>query len=150
MADVWGNALTFGGKIPLQVTNNSEAEIMAITYAASALHAKGLFDDMVEVILQCDSMRALQLIRSQLPNVLVKEDSRAVELTKSEPSVVEKVALDALRGCFDEAIQVYVHHVRAYGRGNQNEKTSRKCDWIARKFMYDQRANILLGTGVQP
>jgi len=144
-ADVWGIPLTFGGVIPISLANNAEAEMMAMTYACSALHSKGLFDDMVVAVLQCDSMRVLQLILNNLREAQVRPGTRPIEQGNTTTSQVEQVALTALQDCFDPAIQVYVQHVKAFGRGNEDQKTSRKCDWIARHFMFQQRAKVLLG-----
>lgn len=145
-ADAWGSGVTYGGPIRSCPENAAEAEMMAMANAVAVLHSKGLLKDVTAMMLQSDCLRVLQIILQALPDALIKNHDESAEILRSRMSLslIESIAVDFLRQCCPGGVRVFVRHVKGHRKGDGRNWVNRQCDAIARKYMMERRAVILL------
>lgn len=134
-----------GGEIACIVQTSSEAEIHAIAQALDTLARRGWLHSPVDaVLLQSDSVRALQLILQCLPGTKESQHqhssiSTIITRNRLAATPIERGALFVIQDVLQHP-QAIVRHVKGHQQGEGRSWVNRQCDAIARKHMQTARA----------
>ena len=138
--DGWKQGVTFGGSLGIRTNNSAEAELAAIASAVRTLFNNDSMRKYDAVMIQSDSLRALQVIYHALDTCHIANHSEGapipytaqLTLSPAEKKTADNL-VELLRGRM-----VYVRHVRGHQRGGGRSWVNRTCDEIARRGMIKQ------------
>lgn len=134
-----------GGEIACAVTSSGDAEIHAIAQALDTLARRGWLHAPVEaVLLQSDSVRALQLILQCVPHTRESQHQQSkissiATKQRLSASPIERGALFVIQDVLRRQSTI-VRHVKGHQQGNGRSWVNRQCDAIAREHMQAARA----------
>lgn len=143
-SDLYDRGYYFGDLVTIgEPQTSSQAELMGIAHACRVLADHNEFEKLDSVVLQCDSLDALQVIWKNVPsaNVARKKDSgrdiKWLHYLKIAPNVATSVLL--IQGVF-KTIPVWLRHVKGHEKGvTGRSHVNETCDKIAKRHMNEER-----------
>ena len=135
----WSRSVTFGGSLP-RCGSSSEAEIIAIAYALAKLRLEQYLVGVRTIMIQSDSLRALDVIAHDLGAIISNHlDGASVEYRANlVPNAVERAAIQTIMSARGDAT-LMVRHVRGHTEKGSRERVNARCDRIAYRHMRGQR-----------
>lgn len=134
-----------GGTFKTAMTNSSEAELAALANALTRLCNDGRLVPVAELMVQSDSMRALQLIAHKLPGVIRRKHKDGLHvhdgvLTPSPTEVAALGRIGLIRG--EAEMLLVVRHVKGHSPWGGRSWVNRQCDEIAKRHMEMERKRL--------
>lgn len=155
--DAWRSGQTMGGVFKNLIYTSHEAELCAVANALSRLEADDAFVGVSTVMIQSDSVRAMQMILSRVPGSRTSDhgDSCPVRRTRAKPTALEKKAIKRILDfAVEHGVGLVVRHVKGHQKGDKRQWVNRQCDSIAKRHMREARAalagNVPEGCAVVP
>ena len=133
--DSWERGYSFGGKLPLSLTNSTMAEVLAIAGAIEHLRRVQKWPKDT-VMIQSDSHHALSALKGNLPNARVNNHKRhSVDFSLRSPclSPLEREAVEYVAHA-TFGVQVYLRHIKGHTQGEGRNWVNALCDRLARKY----------------
>lgn len=138
----WSKSVTFGGSLPRCASSN-EAEIIAISFALAKLRLEQYLVGVRTIMIQSDSLRALDVIAHDLGAIISNHlDGASMEYRANlVPNAVERAAIETIMSARGSAT-LMVRHVRGHREKSSRERVNARCDHIARRHMRGQRERV--------
>lgn len=141
--DSWKMGKLFSGRIHQEVLNSSEAEIYGVANAVRYLASRQMIRTS-SIMIQCDNLRALQLIMVAIPHAENRphKNSANIEGVPPLPSLAESKAIEMLAKDLGHLKFVYVRHIKGHSAGTGRNWVNRKCDQLAGEQMRKVRQSL--------
>jgi ribonuclease HI len=136
----WPSGRTFGGALRSPCASASEAELKGIANVLWRLRADGSLEGISRVLLQCDSLRALELLyrhsRVKHGACGASPQGCAVEWRHYiEPTAAERRAIETAEAAVGSCV-LLLRHVRGHqGNGHPRTAVNEACDREATRWL---------------
>lgn len=151
--DDWGRGMTLGGQLRCPLKGSTTAELCGIACALWHARDRGYLSGILHLMIQCDNVSALGLLRIPLPHARMAPSGEKTDvqwlapvkpLTLHRLSDTEKEALDVVKGALpDASIAVSLRHVKGHGTGETGRSwVNEQCDAEARRHMVTLRRQL--------
>lgn len=137
--DGWKSGHFFGGRLA-PCGNSREAELAAIAAALEAMRKKGHLFGLRSVMVQSDSLRALELIVAKNGSTISNHPNGCpIELRHNlTASPSEKASLQAIKEAAGD-VSIWARHVRGHKADGTRSVVNNRCDKLARRHMREAR-----------
>ena len=138
-ANGWTEGKFFGGKLS-RCNSSTEAELAAIAEAMAYLRRNGRLFDVRTVMVQSDSVRALELmVKTFNATISNHVDGCALDYRQNIfPSPAERDYLEKIQTNRKD-VALIVRHVRGHSRMGSRSRVNAICDLMARRHMREAR-----------
>ena len=139
----WDKGYLFGGGFKTPMASSNEAEICGIANALTHLANNDKLENIGQVMIQVDNLRALAVIKAYVPNTSERKHATGAPVhgVKTLPTAQEMKAVKHLRELVkDHDLKLIVRHVRGHQPGQSRNWVNRQCDEIAKTFMLQAKA----------
>lgn len=135
----WAEGYRFGGYFMQQMPSSNAAEICGLANAVHLLGRDGKLDGINKVMLQSDSLHALQLIWAFIPHVSLAAVKNAPIGVLKEPAKERAASKQPYMTAINVLTQVMethnfafeLRHIHGHRRGSGRTWVNRQCDLIA-------------------
>ena len=147
-ADGWPTGRTYGGQLQ-KIYSSGEAELLAVERILEILFRSGHMNGHETIIIQSDSMHALDCIMAHKPirsTFSAGSGKRDVQAATPRNSPLPHGALDIVKQIEAYVLgrAIYLRHVKGHNGGESTRSwVNEKCDYIARQNLDNARRSCI-------
>lgn len=142
----WPSGRLLGSHFARTIPTSGEAELCGVANALYRLHFNGDLQGIGIVMVQSDSVRALALMLTRLPETKARNHTEGAHVHKiadTKITALEIEALDKLRHLQKMLdLRFIVKHVKGHQKGHGRPWVNAQCDRLAKGHMRRHRSNI--------
>lgn len=151
--DDWGRGMILGGQLACPLKSSTTAELCGIACGLWHARDRGYLIGIVHLMIQCDNLSALGLLRIPLPEAKMapsgdKTDTQWLAPVKKGAydrlTDTEKQALEVVKGAlYNPLCAVSLRHVKGHGTGETGRSwVNEQCDAEAYRQMTSLRKQL--------